>query len=232
MMAIDLGGGRSEQPMFSVIMPAFNRAHLIARAIESATAQRFGDFELLIIDDGSRDNTFEVVRPFILADPRIRYHFATNRGLPMARNLGLINSTGKYITFLDSDDEYLVEHLEARAEVLQKNPEIDLLHGGIEIIGDPFVADKHNPAKQIHLRDCVVGGTFCIKRSLAEALGGFRDVDYGDDSDFFQRALDSGAMIEKIDAPTYRYYRTESDSLCAIVEREGIEGIMKFRTNT
>ena len=88
-----------------------------------------------------------------------------------------------------------------------------------------MVADKRDPSKQIPISECVVGGTFVIRRDLAEGLNGFRDIPYGDDADFFARVEEAGAIIHKIDAPTYRYNRTEPDSLTAIAGREGIAGI-------
>jgi glycosyltransferase involved in cell wall biosynthesis len=216
-------------PFFSIVLPTFNRAHLVGRAIESIRAQTFADWELIIIDDGSWDNTFEIIQPFVLNDDRLRYHYAQNRGLAMARNTGIQMSIGEYITFLDSDDEYAPEHLALRAEYLKERPEVELLHGGVEVIGPEMVADKHDPSRQIPISECVVGGTFVIRRDLAERLQGFHDIAYGDDTDFFARAEKTTAIIHKIDVPTYRYNRTESDSLTAIAGREGIDGIAKFR---
>jgi len=215
-------------PFFSIILPTFNRAHLILRAVESILRQNFDNWELIIIDDGSKDDTFSKLRDIIAADSRIRYHFSVNRGLAEARNLGCSMASGKYLTFLDSDDEYLAGHLATRYEVLSRDPAIELLHGGVEVIGDRFVADKSDPSKKVDIADCIVGGTFFIRRDLWSRLGGFKDV-YGDDNEFFANATEHGATIRKVDAATYRYYRTESDSLCSIVSRDGIEGIVKFR---
>ena len=214
--------------MFSIILPTFNRGHLINRAIDSVIHQTFSEWELIIIDDGSKDDTFAKLRDVVVGDSRIRYHFSANRGLAGARNLGCSMATGKYLTFLDSDDEYLPDHLASRYEVLSRDPSIELLHGGVEVIGDRFVADKNDPTKKIDIADCVVGGTFFIRRDLWSRLGGFKDI-YGDDNEFFTNATEHGATIRKMDHATYRYYRTESESLCAIVERDGLEGIAKFR---
>ncbi len=217
-------------PFFSIILPTYNRHRLVENAIQSVLAQTFDDWELLVIDDGSSDKTFDVVETLILADKRLRYHFAKNRGLAEVRNLGLMMGTGRYFTFLDSDDEYKPEHLAARAEYLKRHTNVELLHGGVEIIGPVVVADKRDPTTRISISECVIGGTFVIRRDLAERLHGFRDL-YGDDADFFARADHAGANIQKIDVRTYIYNRMEPDSLCAIVEREGIEGIAKFRNS-
>ena len=198
-------------------------------AIESVKQQTFQDWELLVVDDGSRDGTYDFATTKFWHDPRCRYHYTTNRGLAMARNIGIMMSCGAYITFLDSDDEYLPNHLELRAQYLKERLDVELLHGGVEVIGPQTVADKFDPTLQIPISECVVGGTFFIRRDLVERLEGFRDIPYGDDNDFFRRAKDAGAVIHKIDAPTYRYNRTTEDSLCSIVEREGVEGIKRFR---
>jgi glycosyltransferase involved in cell wall biosynthesis len=205
--------GSEPPPFVSIILPTYNRWRLVTRAIQSIQAQSFTDWELLIIDDGSCDGTYDFVTTETDGDKRVRYHYATNRGLAMARNIGLTMGRGNYFTFLDSDDEYLPEHLKTRAEYLRAHPEVELLHGGVEVIGSDTVADKHDPSKQISISECAVGGTFCIRRDLAERLQGFRAIEYGDDADFFDRAEKVGAIIHKIDAPTYHYNRMEPDSL-------------------
>ena len=228
---IPIGASEAEamQPFFTIIMPAFNRAGLVVNAIESIIRQDFAQWELIIVDDGSTDNTFDAVRPYVLGDRRIRYHYAANRGLAMARNIGISSGRGEYFTFLDSDDEYLPEHLGLRWQLLRDAPETQLLHGGVEVLGAQTVADKFDPTRLIPISECVVGGTFFIRRDLALTLGGFRDIIYGDDHEFFERAVASGAVIRRTDHPTYRYDRRVDDSLCSIVEREGIDGIKRLR---
>jgi glycosyltransferase involved in cell wall biosynthesis len=218
---------QQHSPFFSIILPTFNRAHLLKRALDSVLAQTFTDWELLIIDDGSSDNTREAIQDYLL-DPRISYSFEVNSGPAMARNRGIASARGEYITFIDSDDEYLPEHLQTRYESLE-NSQIDLMHGGLEIVGDPYVADRFDNTKLVHITECCAAGTFFIKRELADALGGFRDMLYGDDADFEDRARAQGAKIMKVDFPTYRYYRDQPDSLCSIAEREGEAGIIAYR---
>ncbi len=216
-------------PFFSIIIPTFNRARLISRAIESILAQDFEDWEMIVVDDGSIDSTGDVVRLFVDIDPRISYHYSENQGAAAARNLGCSFASGKYFTFLDSDDEYLPEHLSIRSDMISAEPAIELLYGNVEVIGDPYVADRFDPAKRIHVSECIVGGTFFIRRDLFKRLGGFADMPYSDDHDFYHRATGIGSLVKRTEHPTYRYYRTEADSLTAIAAREGIAGIKKLR---
>lgn len=110
---------------FSIIIPTYNRAHLISKAIESVLAQTFTDWELLIIDDGSKDNTAEVVRSY--ADARIRYIYQDNAERSAARNNGITQSKGEFITFLDSDDYYLPERLAGLHQALLQEPDTKAL---------------------------------------------------------------------------------------------------------
>jgi len=96
--------------VISVVIPTYNRAPVLPRAIESVLDQSFGDFELIIVDDGSTDHTEEVVHRY--EDSRIRYLcFDENKGANAARNHGIQIASGTYISFLDSDDEFLPSHL-------------------------------------------------------------------------------------------------------------------------
>ena len=119
---------------------------------------------------------------------------------------------GDYLTFLGSDDEYKKEHIQLRVEEIM-NENIDFIHGGVEIIGDPYVKDKNNKSKMIHLNDCTIGGTFFAKKEVFVNLNGFKDIEYSEDSEFFERVL-SKYKIKKVNYPTYIYYRDTPDSIC------------------
>ncbi len=204
---------KSSAPNVSVIIPTFNRAHLLERAIMSALRQTYDNLEIIIIDDGSTDNTYEIVEKFFSLSTNIRYVKQSNRGLPASLNVGIKLSAGKYITFLGSDDEYLPQHIEKRYLVLSKHKEIDLLHGGLKIVGSPYVRDKNNLNKKIHLNKCAVGGTFFGKRIVFTKLKGFKNLNYSEDSEFLERAEKHFKVI-KVNFPTYVYYRNTPDSLC------------------
>ena len=104
-------------PFFSVVIPVFNRAASLARAIESVRAQTFQDFEIVVVDDGSADDPRAVADSF--ADPRLRYFRQTNAGGGAARNHGIDEARGEFIAFLDSDDVFLPRHLASMHRLLE-----------------------------------------------------------------------------------------------------------------
>jgi len=115
----------------SVALPAFNRAHVIRDAIESALAQTYKDFEIIVVDDGSDDNTSEVVAQ--IRDPRVRcIRLEQNKGVAAARNLILREARGELISFLDSDDLWKPFKLEKEVSFLERHPEADGVFGDLE----------------------------------------------------------------------------------------------------
>ena len=106
-------------PFFSIIIPTYNRANFIRKTIESVLNQTFTDFELIIIDDGSTDNTKEVITS--IKDNRIRYYKKKNEERGIARNFGVKKSKGKYINFVDSDDILYNNHLQTAFDIIQNH---------------------------------------------------------------------------------------------------------------
>jgi len=107
-------------PKVSVIIPTYNRSKLLKQTIDSVLNQTLGDFEILVIDDGSTDNTEQVAKAF--DDSRIKYFYKQNGGVSSARNWGLRKAKGRYICFLDSDDLWPKDFLQVMLEKLNQNP--------------------------------------------------------------------------------------------------------------
>lgn len=99
-------------PAISIVMPAYNAQEYIAESIGAIAAQTFGDFELVVVDDGSADATGEVVKGLAARDSRIEYILQENSGAAVARNRGMLNAKGKYLAFLDADDLFEPKYLE------------------------------------------------------------------------------------------------------------------------
>jgi glycosyltransferase involved in cell wall biosynthesis len=109
-------------PFFSVVIPVYNRAAELRPAIESVRAQSFQDFEIIVIDDGSRDNPQEVIESF--RDPRLHFIRQPNAGGGAARNRGIDETRGRFVAFLDSDDVFLPHHLESMHALLKDTQDI------------------------------------------------------------------------------------------------------------
>lgn len=132
-------------PLVSVILPTYNREELLPRAINSVLAQTFQSWELLIWDDGSTDNTHQVVSGY--DDQRIRYFFSDNHGVAFARNRALEAALGKYMAFLDSDDEWSEDKLADQVESMIAFPRIDVLFGDFLNI-NATTREKHRTFEQ------------------------------------------------------------------------------------
>ncbi|KAB0666491.1 glycosyltransferase [Oryzomonas japonica] len=121
----------SYQPLVSVVMPAYNASEFIAEAIKSVLSQTYQHLELIVIDDGSVDNTGEIVSEFVEKyKPTIRYQYQDNSGRPAcARNKGIILARGEWIAFLDSDDYWINGHLQQLIEKAKIDKEVALVYG-------------------------------------------------------------------------------------------------------
>lgn len=110
----------------SVIMPTYNSAHFISKSIESVLSQTYPNWELIIVDDGSTDNTRDIVNKYIQLDKRIKYFFQQNKGVSSARNKGISISNGVFVAFLDSDDLWLPQKI-----AIQTN---DIVHYNADLV--------------------------------------------------------------------------------------------------
>jgi glycosyltransferase involved in cell wall biosynthesis len=119
-------------PYFSVVIPAYNRAQFIGKSIESVLNQRFTDFEIIVVNDGSSDNLSDVVNQY--GTQRIRYFQTANQERGAARNFGVKQSMGHFITFLDSDDYLKPEHLKTAYEYVLKNQGAKVFTLGYDVI--------------------------------------------------------------------------------------------------
>src|SRR5438552_22186 len=123
----------SSDLLVSVIIPSYNRANLLGSAIESVLSQTWTNLEIIVVDDGSSDNTAEMAAAY-----KVKYYFQENRGLPAAaRNTGLNHASGKFICFLDSDDWMKPHALEYNIKILLNDPTLAMVSGSYSIIYEP-----------------------------------------------------------------------------------------------
>ncbi len=115
----------------SVIIPTYNRASYICDAIDSVLAQTYTDFEIIVVDDGSTDNTKSVLEKY---SERVKYFYQMNKGVSAARNKGIREASGEFIAFLDSDDAWLSFKLAEQVEILDNNPDVSLVFSDAELL--------------------------------------------------------------------------------------------------
>lgn len=128
-----------ENPLVSIVIPCYNYAHLLPDSLNSILRQTYSDWECLVIDDGSTDNTEEVVLSFSEKDVRIKYFYQSNSGPSKARNRGINLSKGEFIQFLDADDLLENRKLEVQSSILKDNTIYDIVYSGMNYFssGDP-----------------------------------------------------------------------------------------------
>jgi len=123
-------------PFFSVVIPSYNRSEFIVETVESVLTQTFDDFEVLIVDDGSTDDTRAVVEKHFKSDDRILYHYQENQERGAARNNGFRKAVGDFVVFLDSDDVMSPDHLKTLFNGIQAHPEANFLATKFKFITD------------------------------------------------------------------------------------------------
>lgn len=124
----------SLNPLVSVLIPTFNRSKLVVRAIRSALQQTYKNIEVVVVDDGSTDDTREAIAA--LGDSRVRYFYTPNRGRSAARNLGLTKILGDYIAFLDSDDEFYPQKIEVQLARMRAVPGCEISYTNADIFDE------------------------------------------------------------------------------------------------
>ena len=167
----------SPLPFFSVIVPTFNRAHLLDRCIASVQSQTYSDLELIVADDGSTDDTENLVGSWMERDDRIRYVRQENKGAGDARNLGASVAHGEYLLFLDSDDEVEAHWLECFGEVVERTQATVICCGCKYIREDGVTIRTRLPTHPGQGWRYGTGffftGTFAVKREVFKELGGY-----------------------------------------------------------
>jgi len=201
-------------PRVSVIIPVYNRAELIAQAVESVLRQTFSDFELLVVDDGSSDGTWEALQRY---GSRIRALRQEHQGASAARNLGIQTAAGEYLAFLDSDDLWQPQKLARQVAFLDQHPEAALVHcDGWVIKGQDVPADlasratfyatrlpPHGPEAPARLMSAPIITSHLMVRSAAvKRAGGFaEDLWLHEDADLILRLLEAGQAIAYLPEP-------------------------------
>jgi len=189
-------------PRVSVVIPTYNHETYIAEAVESVLAQTYQDFELIVIDDGSTDNTRQVLEPYL---DRITYLYQENQGRSLARNRGIQVAQGEYIAFLDADDWFLPRKLELQTHFLDEHSEVGMVTSGwIETDEQGKTLRRVEPwhwKPHLGLAECVMSipvipSSLQVRRCWLDAVGLFDEsLDWNEDQDLYLRLVTDGCRL-------------------------------------
>jgi glycosyltransferase involved in cell wall biosynthesis len=216
-------------PIVSVVIPSYNCAHLILETIASVKAQTYEQWELLIINDGSTDDTIGVIIQFLKESPddRIQLISKPNGGVSNSRNFGAGLATGEIIAFLDADDRWFPDHLAAHVEQFKHHAAIGISFGRVEFItdrGEPTGKTTNCQLKQLSRHDflysnpTVTTSNLLVRSELFKSLQGFDEtINHSEDMEFLFRA--SGQTeIEGLDRVLVQY-RIQTTGLSSTLEK-------------
>jgi len=205
----------------SVIIPAYNQSHYLGQAIQSVLDQTYPDFEIIVVDDGSTDDTRAVADSF--TDARLRYVYQDNAGLSAARNTGIRHATGTYLSYLDSDDLFLSEKLALLVDAFDREPELGFAAGQAVLIdensqplGEIFDAGLPQDRSQLLMNNPLHVGSVLLRRDWQEKVGFFDEsLRSYEDWDMWLRLVRAGCQMGWVPQPVslYRFHRAQMTRL-------------------
>lgn len=210
----------SRPPLVSVVLPARNAAPTIARAVASVRGQTLADWELLVVDDGSGDDTAAVVHAAAAGDARIRVLPQPALGLVAALNAGLAAARGEFVARLDADDESAPDRLAVQVDFLRARPDVGVVSSRVAFGGDAArsagyalhvdwlnsLLTPEDIALNRFIEAPVAHPSVLFRRDLVARLGGYRAGDFPEDYELWLRWLDAGVTLAKVPAPLVTWH--------------------------
>ncbi len=233
---------QSTSPMVSVVICAYNAAPYIAQTLDSLFAQSYSDFEVIIINDGSTDETADAIKPYL---PQIIYHEQSNQGPAAARNRALRLARGQYISILDSDDLWLPQYLEKMVGFLQTHPEFDLYYPNALLFGDShysgrlyqdiYPSSQPFTLEKFLTKECSVFGLATFRREVLEQVGEYDEELHGvEDFDLWLRMLQHGLRFSFTPEVLVKYRRRPASLSANSTQyyQQVIATLRKFQAST
>src|SRR5690554_967859 len=170
---------QNPNPLISVVIPTYNRADFLKEAIDSVLAQTYPNFEILVVDDGSTDNTRDILKEYS-QEPRFRYFYQKNQGQSVARNYALSEARGDFVCFLDSDNRWLPYKLEVSLQAFRDHPDVSIVYGDIITINEKGQEVSRQNMRRYSGRitpylfqdNCVSMNTSMTRRQCFNEMGG------------------------------------------------------------
>jgi glycosyltransferase involved in cell wall biosynthesis/Tfp pilus assembly protein PilF len=214
----------ARDPFVSICIPTYNRAPFIEKALQSALAQTHSNFEIVVVDDGSTDNTAEIMSR--IRDPRVRFLVKEHSGGPATRNRCIAEARGEFLLWLDSDDALLRDTLQLYIETLRRHPGVDVLYGNLEVadehlnIQERWIYSDYHGWRETLLSDTIIENRIpnvctLVRKSCYEKVGGYNlDFPRAHDYEFWTRLVPV-ATFKSVNTDV-GIYRRHEDSLSKV----------------
>jgi glycosyltransferase involved in cell wall biosynthesis len=201
-----------DKPLVSVVIATYNMARFLPLALRSALDQSYENIEVLVIDDGSQDDTQAIMAPF-RSDHRVRYAFQQNRGQAAAKNHGIREARGEYVAFLDADDMWAPDKLERQMPLFPRSPAVGIVYSrfayideaGSELRIEDYELFRGRVSGPLLIRNFIGFGTSVVRKECFDRLGSFDEsIGMGIDYDLWLR-LSTQYEFDYVDRPLLRY---------------------------
>ncbi len=230
--------------ILSALMPVYNAENTLPQALNSLLYQRFQDFELVVVDDGSEDDSPSILRYYADRDPRVKPFFQGRKGIVDALNLGLANAEGRLIARMDSDDIAHPDRLGLQVDFLRWNPDVTVVSSLIRCFPRPRVREgfltyeswlnglcsPEDVARDIYIESPVAHPSTMIRRDALVSAGGYKDFGWPEDYDLWLRLNVSGSRFAKIPR-VLLYWREDPGRLSRRHNRYSVENFLKAKAH-
>ena len=210
-------------PVISIIVPCYNQAQYLPETLQTVLEQTYANWECIIVNDGSPDNTEEVALEWCGKDDRFKYLKKENGGLSDARNYGIKHSLGKYILPLDSDDKISKDYTKEAIELLEKDPAIKLVFCRAQLFGgdnEEWELLPYTYENLLFVRNCIYCSAVYKREDYNKTVGYNVNMIYGwEDYDFWISLLNKDDKVVKLDKIHF-FYRTKDVSMRTLITKE------------
>ncbi|MCX7642328.1 MAG: glycosyltransferase [Armatimonadetes bacterium] len=208
----------TNSPLVSIVLPTYNGSRYLDQAIQSILNQTYSNWELIIVDDGSNDDTPNIISRYVAIDSRIRsIRHPINRKLPAALNTGFAQAKGEFLTWTSNDNCYRPNALAIMVSFLEAHPDVGIVYTDYSVIdegGNVIDYREAKPFTEIVRRNCI-GPSFLYRRQVQEKVGPYsEELFLSEDYDFWLRAAAAGFKFHPLNVDVY-CYRRHGESLSA-----------------
>lgn len=215
----------NNNPLISVIMPTYNNGKYIVQAIDSIYAQKYDNIEIVVVDDGSTDNTKEILKHY----NDIKYFYIEHKGISVARNVALDNSHGEYIAFCDSDDYWLPGKISKQMQYFKEHPDCEIVFTKYENFfeNEKLKTDKRAMHEKLMENICKQYlPSSIVKKSLFNKYGNFDENFSGvEDTEFLYRILKKGIKFNNVIHEVFYMRRIHGNNVTLLYNKDTVKYI-------